>query len=263
MNKVDTSYVALKKKYAACQVEIAELEGIVKLFQTELHSTKLLGVVVPVFSITEREQLESLKNDNVHLQRGIAASRREMEELRNKIDILSDDNDVLSNRVNQYVEKDRVERADSYARRRCVRDNKRAVLRAFGWKLSKVNPTLLLAACGFWNATIECTERGQSRASFKRRKDLWIDLTTHAFNGLALKAMEKQFYERAKFNVVEICRKSDCESQLMPVHCSPCVRILCPVPDPYRLLNYSSCSHAPLSYKTQHTVLRKEEKKKK
>jgi hypothetical protein len=214
VNKVDTSYVALKKKYAACQVDIAELEGIVKLFQTELHSTKLLGVVVPVFSITEREQLAFLKNDNVHLQRGIAGSRREIEELRNKIDILSDANDVLSNRVDQFVEKDRVEKADNYARRRSVRDNKKAVLQAFGWKLSKVNPTLLQAACGFWNATIiECTEGGQSRASFKRRMDLWIDLTTHAFNGLALKAMEKQFYERAKFNVVEICRKGDCESQ--------------------------------------------------
>ena len=59
-----------------------------KLLQIELYGKQLLGVEVPIFSITEREQLEFLKNDNVHLQRWIAGSRREIEELRNKIDIL-------------------------------------------------------------------------------------------------------------------------------------------------------------------------------
>jgi hypothetical protein len=203
VKKVDTSYVALKTKYAACQVEIAELGGIVKLFQTELHSTKLAGVVVPIFSVKEREELEFLKNENVHLQKSIAACRIEMEELRNKITILSDDYDVIYIKLDEYVVKERVDRENSSLRRRVERDCKRAVLRAFWWKLSKVNPTLLRAACGFWNATIHSADSGPSRASLNRRMDIWIDLSSHGFNGKVKKTMEKQFYERAKFNVVK------------------------------------------------------------
>ncbi len=55
-------------------------------------------------------------------------------------------------------------------------------------------------------------EYGDSRASFKRRMDLWINLTCEGFNGRVLVDLEKMFFERKKFNVVEICRESDVES---------------------------------------------------
>jgi hypothetical protein len=56
-------------------------------------------------------------------------------------------------------------------------------------------------------------ECGDSRASFKRRMDLRINLTCVGFNGRVLVDLEKLFFERKKFNVVEICRKSDVDSQ--------------------------------------------------
>ena len=218
--KVSSSYEILKSKYASCQMFVDELLGTVKCLETELQGIRLelqgiqlAGVVVPPISANVLVEMEALKAANMRLELGGVAFRIEMGELTKKITILSDDYDVMYNKLDEYVVKEREDRFNSSLRRRGERDNKRAVLRAFGWKLSKVNPTMLRAACGFWNATIDSSESGPSRASLKRRMDIWIDLSSHGFNGKVKEILEKQFYDRAKFNVVEICRKSDCESQ--------------------------------------------------
>ncbi len=72
---------------------------------------------------------------------------------------------------------------------------------------------MLRAACGSWKGTEECTDCGDSRTSFKRRMDIWIYLTNHGFNGRVHDVMEKKFMVMNKFNVVELCRKSDVESK--------------------------------------------------
>ncbi len=83
-----------------------------------------------------------------------------------------------------------------------------------------MDPTLLRAACGFWSGTVQCStdcentiDIGNARVSLKRRMEIWTNLTCHGFQGRVLATLEKQFFERKKFNVVEICRNSDVESQ--------------------------------------------------
>jgi hypothetical protein len=79
-----------------------------------------------------------------------------MQELRNKITVLSNENNLLTStskvdqfvhenylltsKVDQFVQKQREHEAAQVRRRKCDRDNERAVCRTFGWKL---NPTLL------------------------------------------------------------------------------------------------------------------------
>ena len=76
------------------------------------------------------------------------------------------------------------------------------------------------AACGFWSGTVQCstdceetTDLGDSRVSLKRRMEIWTNITCHGFQGRIMATLEKEFFERKKFNVVEILRKSDIESQ--------------------------------------------------
>ncbi len=83
-----------------------------------------------------------------------------------------------------------------------------------------MDPTLLRAACGFWSGTVQCstdcedtTDMGDSRVSLKRRMEMWTNLTCHGFQGKVMASLEKEFFQRKKINVVEICRKSDVESQ--------------------------------------------------
>ncbi len=52
-----------------------------------------------------------------------------------------------------------------------------------------------------------------ARVSLKRRMEIGTNLTCHGFQGRVMATLEKQFFERKQFNVVEICRKSDVESQ--------------------------------------------------
>jgi hypothetical protein len=47
--------------------------------------------------------------------------------------------------------------------------------------------------------------------------EIWTQLTWHGFQGKVIAALEKDFFNRKKFNVVEICRKSDVESQFNAV----------------------------------------------
>ena len=196
---VSTSYQAMKKK------------------QTMLvANNKYLKSVI----VKQREELEALKEDNGRLQlgkeqleQGIVACRRAMQELSNNITILSNDNDVQASELKEFVQKEKLDEASQAWQRQSYLNTKKAVLRAFGWKHATADPTLLRAACGFWDASAECTECGDSRSSLKRRMDLWIKLTCEGFNGRVHDVLEKIFVARNKFNVVELCRKSDVESK--------------------------------------------------
>ncbi len=93
--------------------------------------------------------------------------RRVMEQLRENITILSNANDAQSSELDELCQKSRDEHVAREGTKANERNTKRAVLKAFGWKQDTANPTLLRAACGFWNATAECMEFGDSRASLK------------------------------------------------------------------------------------------------
>jgi hypothetical protein len=43
----------------------------------------------------------------------------------------------------------------------------------------------------------------------KKRMEIWTQLTCHGFQGRVMETLETEFFKRKKFNVVEICRKSD------------------------------------------------------
>ena len=163
--------------------------------------------------IKQGKELQELKKQNEQLEQGSVACCKVMRELSENITTLSNANDVQRIDLGNFRLKEREQHSARVWKQAEERDTKRAVCRAFGWKLATASATLLRAACGFWNATAECMECGDSRASFKRRMDLWINLTCVGFNGRVLVDLEKLFFERKKFNVVEICRKSDVDSQ--------------------------------------------------
>jgi hypothetical protein len=136
-----------------------------------------------------------------------------MEELKENISILSNANDAQSSELDEIRQKLIAHNAAREGTQANERNTKRAVLKACGWKQETADPTLLRAACDFWNATAECMDCGDSRASLKRRMDMWITLTSEGFNGRVIEVMENKILESKKFNVVEICRKSDVGSQ--------------------------------------------------
>ncbi len=67
---------------------------------------------------------------------------------------------------------------------------------------------------------MECTECEDSRASLNRRMDLWLKLTCEGFNGRVLPILSKRILAERRFNVIELCRKSDVKVYSMGVHCN-------------------------------------------
>jgi hypothetical protein len=247
-----SSYGLLKKKYETCKVELAVLKGVVyetksqgcmrkkkrKLMKMEttscyqenearISSLEDENSGLKATLEQERKQVEQLIDSNEQLDEGNRVCCRVMGELRDKITTLSNANDLLTSKVEEEMNanailtrKVRQHELGLLWQRRLDRDNEKCVLRAFGWTKLKADPVLLRAACGFWSATVHCTTNcddttdiGDARVSLKRRREIWINLTCHGFEGRVMASLEKQFFERKKFNVVEICRKSDVESQ--------------------------------------------------
>ena len=175
----------------------------------------------------ERRQFEELMLRNEQLVKGHQVCCTVMGELRDKITTLSNANDLLTSEVQELLNVNailtrqvREHEAGVTWQRKLERANERAVCQAFGWTKLKVDPTLLRAACGFWSGTVHCstdcedtTDIVDSRVSLNRRIDIWTNLTCHGFHGKVMESLGKKFFERKKFNVVEICRKSDVESQ--------------------------------------------------
>ena len=181
-----------------------------KTKQTKLESNNsfLKSVLV-----TERHELQELKKANEQLKAGSVACRIVMQELRDHITNLSNANDAQTSKL-QLLEKAQHEiQVTRESERRNDMNMKRIVLKTFGWEQATADPTLIRAAIGFWKGTVECTDCGDSRTSLKRRMDIWINLTNHGFNGRVHDVIEKKFMVKNKFNVVELCRKSDVESK--------------------------------------------------
>ena len=178
-----------------------------QLSKFEENNKYLKGVVLKV-----REELKEVMRDNQQLKLGNVACRRVMQEYRDNITTLSACNDLQTTKVERYLQKERNDMVAREAKRESDRNIKKAVLRAFGWKQATADPIQVRAAIGFWNATMECTECGDSRASTKRRMDLWLHLTCEGFNGRLLPILTKRIMAERRFNVVELCRKSDVES---------------------------------------------------
>jgi hypothetical protein len=213
--KATSSYGHLKRKLVVCENEKERLEVLVQQLQMELGQTSTAKTELHLKNVVLKQgiELQELKKRNEQLEQGSAACRKVIRELSENITTLSNANDVQRIELEKWHEKEREEHHVRVWKQDEERNTKRAVCRAFGWKQATASPTLLRAACGFWNATAECMECGDSRASLKRRMDVWKTLTCEGFNGRVLVDLEKMFFERKKFNVVEICRKSDVESQ--------------------------------------------------
>jgi hypothetical protein len=180
----------------------------IKVDHLEDKNTHLVMVCVK-----QRNELFELKKQHEQMKQGSALCRRVMEELKENISILSNANNAQSSELDEIRQKLIAHNAAREGTQANERNTKRAVLKAFGWKQETADPTLVRAACGFWNATAECMDCGDSRASLKRRMDMWITLTSEGFNGRVIEVMENKILESKKFNVVEICRKSDVDSQ--------------------------------------------------
>ena len=170
--------------------------------------------------VKERHELLELKTENEQLKEGSRALkegsrafRTVMQELRENITILSNANDALGLKLELVETKLNAYEVSREGESKADIGIKRSVLRAFGWEQSTADPTMLRAACGFWKGTMECMECGDSRTSLKRRMDIWMHVTNHGFNGRVHDVMEKKYLARNKFNVVELCRKSDVESK--------------------------------------------------
>ena len=239
-------------KYSLFKVELAELKGIDNEKQsqwcmikkrrtlTKLETTswwhdnkarlEMLAFENAALKSTqdeERKQFKDLMLRNEQLVKGHQVCCTVLGELREKITTLSNANDLLTKEVEEVwnvnamlTRQVRQHEAGEAWQRELAKNNERAVCRAFGWTKLKVNPSLLRAACGFWSGTVHCstdcedtTDIGDARVSLKRRMEIWTNLTCHGFQGKVIEALEKKFFERKKFNVVEICRKSDVESQ--------------------------------------------------
>ena len=112
-NKATSSYCLLKMKYAACEMELAELQGVVQELRNDLNqkevfrnkkrktmTTKLKLVVVENDDV--KANLKALMERNVQLEEGNATCCRVMEELRGKITKLSNANELLTSQVREY-----------------------------------------------------------------------------------------------------------------------------------------------------------------
>ena len=232
-----SSYAVLQTKYAVSSKEkvdliqmIGKLRGELEDFnrneeedinyKKEEYNKSLTQTVVNV-----RKELDDMKETNEQLREGKAACFRDMEELRGKISKLSDAHELLVEENESLKRRLEYFEVGLVGQRRMERDTRKAVSRAFGWNPLKVDPTLLRAACGFWAGTVECSQTcGENkedvvepRSSLKRRIEIWTNLTCHGFQGRVMETLEKEFFKRKKFNVVEICRKSDVDSQFNAV----------------------------------------------
>ena len=182
--------------------------GKTKQIILEANNTYLKSVIVK-----ERNELQELKKANEQLKDGSAACRRVMQELRDNITKLSNANDAQTSKLELFEQTQHEIAVTRESERINDYNIKRVILKAFGWEQATADPTMLRAACGFWKGTAECTDCGDTRTSFKRRMDIWIYLTNHGFNGRVHDVMNKTFMVKNKFNVVELCRKSDVESK--------------------------------------------------
>jgi hypothetical protein len=111
--KATSSYCLLKMKYAACEMELAELQGVVQELRNDLNqkelfrnkkrktmTTKLKLVVVENDDVNAN--LKALMERNVQLEEGNATCCRVMEELRGKITKLSNATELLTSQVREY-----------------------------------------------------------------------------------------------------------------------------------------------------------------
>ena len=141
LKKAPSSYCLLKKKYAACKVELTALQVVVEqlrndldqmqlctnkkrrtemnsrstiyyhqnkvrltLLEVENESLKVENENVKAALVHERQRLEALMERNEQLQEGKVTGWRVMEELRDKISKLSNANELLTSQVRDCVE---------------------------------------------------------------------------------------------------------------------------------------------------------------
>ena len=224
-----SSYMKLKGELIECQHELgqvrAALEESEKLTadfaaECEQQKQKCIELRMELCSVQSKhaEQLqesrlkheEHLQNETMKLRRANGLCRLHMETLKETITLQSDAYDDLVAKCEVFEE--RIEDQET-VEQSTYGATRRAVCRAFGWEHKTANPILLRAACGFWEASTMLDGEGTERTSLKTRKQLWLELTCLGFKGTVLDEMEKEFKKRSKFDVVELARRSDVNSQ--------------------------------------------------
>ena len=164
----------------------------------------------------EEGQVESdefskgLIDKNVVLTRQVGMLRLRLEESKTTIGVLSDAYDVMVKQVE--AEKANAEKGDGNAR--IIKHGVRQmVCRAFDWSLETVDPSLLRAACGFWEGCSNRDLDGNGRVSCRSRKDIWLELTCVGFKGKVMDELNKAFRKENRFDVIELARRSDVNCQ--------------------------------------------------
>ena len=219
-----SSYAKLKmqmqsnhEKLAVCEDELVQVRMDLVKVRSELQETQRQKCEFEAEVHLVRTELEKLtkRNEEMNeeikeLKRGMGLRWLHMERLKATITEGTIRYDAMVANVEQY---ERTMEQESVQKCKHKRKHTRmAVCRAFGWSLQNVDPVLLRAACGFWDATTLDAESSH-RASVKMREDIWYQLTCLGFKGKVLKKMEKGWKKLHKFDVVELARRSDVDSR--------------------------------------------------
>ena len=199
--QVRMDLVKVRSELQETQRQKCEFEAEVHLVRTELEKLTKRNEEMNEELKEELEKLtkrnEEMNEEIKELKRGMGLRWLHMERLKATITEGTIRYDAMVANVEQY---ERTMEQESVQKCKHKRKHTRmAVCRAFGWSLQNVDPVLLRAACGFWDATTLDAESSH-RASVKMREDIWYQLTCLGFKGKVLKKMEKGWKKLHKFD---------------------------------------------------------------
>ena len=209
LHTAQSSYEKLKARNVTQQ---EELERVLLSLQATLQEKSDIEAKYEVVC-KALEDTQRTAEENVRLKRSLEFCRLNIVGLKASIMKGNDAYDGMATKVADLeqklqevsiaVEKEKVLR----------RGTERAVCRHFAWSKNTADPVLFRAAVGFWEGCTASLEGEERRTSFKIRKDILLELVCFGFKGKALNELERGFKKRTRFDVIELARRSDVNSQ--------------------------------------------------
>ena len=233
-----SSYCILKSRLEKKEVEL----GIVcarlqlteqRIIEVETHFEKAIKVLGD--TIREKEDLaaemeqvrseleqetningdivKSMIEENTRLKSRMGMCRLHIERLTTSVVEGSDAYDRMSAKVfflEQTIEEAKKEQAKHNVKKKVA---ERAALRHFGLSKTTADPLLYRAAVGFCSGCTTTIEEDEPRIGNITRKDIWLQLTWVGFKGKAIAELQTALQKQRRFNVIELARRSDVNSQ--------------------------------------------------
>jgi hypothetical protein len=157
--------------------------------------------------------VKSMMEENKRLKSRIGMCRLRIEGLTTSVVNGSDSYDRMSAKV-ALLEETIAEGKKAKAKHNIkMKVAERAVLRQFGLSKTTAHPILYRAAVGFCSGCTNVVQEGEENLGKMTRKDIWLQLTYVAYKGKVIADLEQTLQKRRRFNVIELARRSDVNSQ--------------------------------------------------